>query len=179
MIMRFVLIRVLATALVGAAACSSTKAAPAQPDANDTSAADGEAGLCTDSLANVSATYGAPCPDTYASALAPAFTCRTQPFGPAVRAGQCGGLAAVAYDWTSHWKVCVYDGIDAGTLVGSEAENDTQNFCNRTSFTAIGGQVPDSCQGSLNISPLLAMLDASCPSADATTDGLSSDAPVE
>jgi hypothetical protein len=101
------------------------------------------------------------------------------PFAPAVLAGQCGGFAAVAYNWASHWRVCVYDGIDAGALVGSEAESDTKSFCNQTSFTMIGGQVPASCQGSLVISPLLSMLDASCPPVDAATDGHSSDAPTD
>ncbi len=131
--------------------------------------ADGDAGPCTDSLATVSATYGMDCPSTYEGAVA--FVCGIpSTFAPALRAGQCGGLAAVAYNWQSHWKVCVYDGVDSGTLVGVEAENDITSFCNNTSFTVIGGRVPDSCRGSLSISPLLATLDASCPTADAATD---------
>jgi hypothetical protein len=139
-------------------------------DATPTDGADGDAGPCTDTLANLNATFGVTCPATYDGAVAPAFTCSI--FGaPAVFAGSCGGLAAVAYSYGNHWKVCVYDGVDAGSLVGIGAENDIDSFCNQTAATVTAGQVPDACMTmTSNVSPVLSELDASCPAADAATD---------
>jgi hypothetical protein len=100
-----------------------------------------DGGRCSDSLSNLNPTYGGTCPGTHARAVAPAFTCGL--YGaPVVFAGSCGGLAAVAYSYGNTWKLCVYDGVDAGTLIGAGAESDIDSFCNQTAYTVTGGQVP-------------------------------------
>lgn len=150
-------------------------------DATPTDGSDGDAGPCNDSLAHLNGAFAVVCPATYGGAVDPAFTCSI--YGaPAVFAGSCGGLAAVAYSYGNHWKICVYDGADAGSLVGVGAENDIDSFCNQTAYTVIGGQVPDSCMTMTNyVSPVLTQLDASCPAADAATDasGDGADAPAD
>jgi hypothetical protein len=65
-----------------------------------------------------------------------------------VSAGRCGGRAAVAYDWVTHWQLCTYDGADAGSLVGALVEMDDNGFCNGSAYLMSAGQVPKSCDPS-------------------------------
>jgi hypothetical protein len=139
-------------------------------DAHQTDAAP-DGGVCTEPFSTTS-TGGSVdgfCAATYRDAVGPAYACRTHLLF--VFSGSCGGLFAVGY-WsgedTANGIVCVYDGVDTGTLVGTEYQSDFPAFCNGTSSLVTAGRVPDACAiASSHVSPLLAPLDASCPPTDA------------
>jgi hypothetical protein len=140
----------------------------ASVDANLDANADG--GRCSDTLENVNTSFGPLCPGTFAAALA--LSCSGTTFQPPMFAGACGGLSAVAVSFTTTSKLCVYDGVDAGSLVGAADQNDVNYFCDRTSYIIVGGQVPDDCiASSAYVSPLLLAVDASCPPGDAAAEG--------
>jgi hypothetical protein len=144
--------------------------ADANGDANADANANVDSGRCSDTLENVNTTFGPLCPGTFAAALA--LSCSTATFPPATFAGACGGLSAVAVSFTTHSKLCVYDGVDAGSLVGAAGQNDVDSFCGQTSYIIVGGQVPDACIAqSAYVSDLLTPVDASCPPGDAAAEG--------
>jgi hypothetical protein len=156
---------------------ANAPAADASSDATADATVDGsmdaniDGGRCSDTLENVNTGFGPLCPGTFTAALA-ALSCSTATFPPATFAGACGGLSAVAISFTTHWKLCVYDGVDAGSLVGAAGENDVDSFCDQTASTIVGGQVPDACMSSPEyFSALLSPVDASCPPADAAAEG--------
>lgn len=178
----------MASSLLELAACPSvTPPVPEAPDAAvfngdatdqgpdasadataDASDANVDGGRCSDTLENVENTFGPLCPGTFAAAVAQ--SCTTLASG--TFAGVCGGLSAVAFSFTTHSKLCVYDGVDAGSLVGAVGQNDVNTFCGQTSYIIVGGQVPDDCiASSAYVSPLLSAVDASCPSGDAAAEG--------
>jgi len=138
------------------------------PDANADATPDG--GRCSDTLEKVNTGFGPLCPQTFEAALG--LGCSTAAFPPATFSGVCGGLPAVALSFSTHWKLCVYDGVDAGTLVGASGENDIDSFCDQTAYVIVGGQVPEACMSNSSyFSALLSPVDASCPRGDAATEG--------
>jgi hypothetical protein len=181
----------MACPLLGLAACPSVT--PPVPEAQDAAVFNGDAapdasadagdasadatvdayvdgGRCSDTLENVNTSFGPLCPGTFAAAVA--LSCSTATFAPGTFAGACGGLSAVAFSFTTHSKLCVYDGVDAGSLVGAADQNDVGSFCAQSSYILVGGQVPDDCIApSAYVSPLLSAVDASCPPGDAAAEG--------
>lgn len=59
-------------------------------------------------------------------------------------------MPVIVVQWMPHYWFCVYDGADAGTLVGAEFVSDIDEFCNDTSSVTIGGQVPTTCWSEIN-----------------------------
>jgi hypothetical protein len=128
-----------------------TSVDPAQPDADadtgallsdtgpDPSASDAnDGGACTQPLASSG------CPATYPASLSVACTNKYSLLG--LSAGSCGAFTALMYGGRPHYSYCIYDGADAGTLIGAVAVTDISEFCNQTSYLMTAGQVPPSCE---------------------------------
>jgi len=94
-----------------------------------------DAGECTAPLD----TFG--CPATYPAVLSSAC------LGPfdGLSTASCGSLAAIVHGGPPHWSFCLYQGVDAGALVGAQNLTDIPERCNNTSYTTTGGEVPASC----------------------------------
>jgi hypothetical protein len=97
-----------------------------------------DAGECTAPLD----TFG--CQATYPAVLSSA--CRGS--FDRLSTASCGSLAAVVHG-APPWAFCLYQGGDAGALVGAQSISDVQEMCNSTSFTTTGGEVPASCYGQI------------------------------
>ncbi len=102
--------------------------------------AQADAGSCTAALSTFV------CQPTYPSDLTDAC------YGPfsGVSSATCGGLAAIAIGGPPHWSFCLYQGVDAGALVGAQNITDIPELCNNTSDTITGGQVPASCSQAID-----------------------------
>jgi hypothetical protein len=116
-----------------AASCGADLDAGADADARADAGPD--AGSCTAALSTFH------CPATYPSDLSAACLSAFQ----GVSSATCDGLAAIAQGGPPHWSFCVYQGVDAGALVGAQSITDIPELCNNTSDTITGGQVPASC----------------------------------
>lgn len=131
--MRSVALRCALGLLVATPACQSSSSA----------------GPCTAPLEQARAYWGVRCPDNYPGIAGLSGACADPlPMWTMVSAGRCGGLAAVAYDWGSHWQLCTYGGADAGSLVGALVEEDINAFCDQSAYLLSAGQVPMSCDPS-------------------------------
>jgi hypothetical protein len=96
-----------------------------------TADADTDAGPCTAPLE----AFG--CPATYPAVLSNACTGANG----VITAAPCGSLVAVIQGGRPHYSFCLYEGVDAGALVGTQRVTDNDEYCN----VLTGGQVPATC----------------------------------
>jgi hypothetical protein len=116
----------------------------AATDGGDAAADAGDAGSCTIYTGNCTGALDASaCPSTHAAAVTQCQADAGLLATPSAFA-KCGGLDAVVYGGDTHWGLCLYD--DAGTLVGSQGESDTNEFCNNTDYLINSGNVPCECR---------------------------------
>jgi hypothetical protein len=127
-------------------------------------AATTDAGPCTDSLDNVSKTFG-DCPATFDGNLG-TFFCPTTVLSQRA-AGIVEDKQVIFVSWLTHGKACVYGLADAGSaLVGAIAFDDVPSFCARTSPQVNAGAIPSACiNAACNLTDL-----GTCSPADAGTD---------
>jgi hypothetical protein len=116
---------------------------------------------CTDTLDAVRKSSFGDCPATLCEAQASATSCRPQTGSSTI--GSCGTCGPsdysncygfVRFDWGTHSKTCYYGGQSPNgryervtDLIGMMVSDDVPSYCNQTSYTLRGGDVPASCDG--------------------------------
>jgi hypothetical protein len=100
---------------------------------------DADAGPCTQPLGTFH------CPSVYPAMLSAVCADANLSTNLPVSTATCSSLPVVVISWMPHYYFCVYDGVDAGALVGAEAISDIDEFCNGTAYIETGGQVPATC----------------------------------
>lgn len=125
---------------------------------------DGSAGPCTAPLDtfNCLATY----PASLQGACSPMGQ-RSALGSWIVSASSCGPLEAISYGLPPHFYFCLYDGADAGTLVGAGQVTDVASFCGDAAFMVVGGNVPSACPDAIYAMLYGPGADASMHSCDA------------
>ena len=85
---------------------------------------------------------------------------RAWPSGNGVSTAACGSLVAIVYGAPPHYSFCVYQGVDAGALVGAQRVTDFPELCNNTSEVITAGQVPAACNNNSAIYLQLGVADS-------------------